>query len=180
MSSPFIEMGAGGRGATSTLGFNRIRTPLNPFGDAPSGGFPPANDPTNANSTPDYDGWGPDSWWTAQDWLTWHRSLKARFGLDEANARFINAWQKQGIGASPLDARSFDTSFRDYAKANGFYDGLYYGLGAIAKPLGTGTDVVTGITEGISTTATLTKYLIPIAAVALAYMAFTAYAPRRK
>ena len=180
MSSPFIEMGAGGRGATSTLGFNRIRTPLNPFGDAPSGGFPPANDPTNPNSSPDYDGWGPDSWWTAQDWLTWHRSLKARFGLEEANARFINAWQKQGIGASPLDARSFDTSFRDYAKANGFYDGLYYGLGAIAKPLGTGTDVVAGVTEGISTTAALTKDLIPIAAVALAYMAFTAYAPRRK
>ena len=55
MNSPFIEMGAGSRGATSTLGFNRVRTPLNPFGDAPKGGFPPANDPTKPDSTPDYD-----------------------------------------------------------------------------------------------------------------------------
>jgi hypothetical protein len=180
MNSPFVEMGVGGRGATSTLGFNRIRTPLNPFGDAPSGGFPPANSPTNPDATPDYDGWGPDSWWTAQDWLTWHRSLKAKYGPDVANQKFINAWQKQGIGASPLDARSFDTSFRDYAKANGFFDALYYGAGSLTRPIGTATDVVAGVTEGISSTASLTKYLIPIAAIALAYMAFNAYAPRRK
>ena len=180
MNSPFVEMGAGGRGATSTLGFNRIRTPLNPFGDAPAGGFPPANNPTNPDATPDYDNWGPDSWWTAQDWLTWHRSLKAKYGLDEANARFINAWQKQGLFSAPLDARSFDTSFRDYAKANGFFDALYYGAGSLVRPIGTVTDVVAGVTEGISSTASLTKYLIPIAAIALAYMAFTAYAPRRK
>ena len=180
MNSPFQEMGAGSRGATSTLGFNRIRTPLNPFGDAPSGGFPSENDPTNASSTPDYDNWGPDSWWTAQDWLTWHRSLKTRFGLDEANSRFINAWQKQGIGSSPLDARSFDSSFREYAKANGFFDALYYGLGSLVKPIGVTTDVISGVSTGISSTASLTKYIIPIAAVILAYMAFTAYAPRRK
>ena len=112
--------------------------------------------------------------------LTWHRSLKTRFGLDEANSRFINAWQKQGIGSEPLNARSFDTSFRDYAKANGFFDALYYGLGSLAKPIGVTTDVVSGVSAGISSTASLTKYIIPIAAVILAYMAFTAYAPRRK
>ena len=112
--------------------------------------------------------------------MTWHRSLKAKYGLDEANARFINAWQKQGLFSAPLDARSFDTSFRDYAKANGFFDALYYGLGALVKPIGTTTDVITGVTKGIEGTASLTKYIIPIAAIALAYMAFTAYAPRRK
>ena len=180
MNSPFMDLGAGSRGFTSTLGYNRIVTPLTPFGDAPSGGFSPANNPASADSTPDYDNWGPDSWWTAQDWVTWHRSLKSKYGLDKANAIFINAWQKQGIGASPLNARSFDTSFRDYAKSNGFFDGLYYGLGGVAKPIGTATDVVTGVTEGISTTAALTKYILPIAAVALAYFAFQAYAPRRK
>ena len=182
MNSPFVElsMGAGSRGVTSTLGFKRVVTPLTPFGDIPSGGWKPENDPTKASSTPDYDNWGPDSWWTAQDWVTWHKALKAQYGLDEANARFITAWQQQGIGASPLDARSFDSSFRDYAKANGFFDALYYGLGALAKPIGTVSDVVTNVSKGIETTATLTKYLIPIAAIALAYMALTAYAPRRK
>ena len=180
MNSPFIGMGAGSRGVTSTLGFQRVVTPLTPFGDAPSGGFKPENDPTNADSKPDYDEWGPDSWWTANDWLTWHRSLKARFGLDDANTRFINAWQQQGIGASPLDARSFDTAFRDYAKANGFFDALYYGLGALVKPIGAVTDVVSDVSTGISSTASLTKYLLPIAGLALAYFAFMAYAPRRR
>ena len=181
MNSPFMdELGAGTRGFTSTLGYNRVVTPLTPFGDAPKGGWPAANDPTNADSTPDYDNWGPDSWWTAQDWLTWHKSLKAKYGLDEANVRFITAWQKQGLFSAPLDARSFDTSFRDYAKANNFFDALYYGLGALVKPIGATTDVISGVSQGISSASDLTKYIIPIAAIALAYMAFTAYAPRRK
>lgn len=179
MNSPFLEMGAGSRGATSTLGFRRVVTPLTPFGDAPSGGWPAANDPTNADSKPDYDGWGPDSWWTANDWMTWHRSLKARFGLDDANVRFVNAWQQQGALSAPLDARSFDTNFRDYAKANGFFDALYYGLGALAKPIGATTDVITGVTQGVSTVANLAKFVIPVAALAFAYLFFVSKAPKR-
>ncbi len=92
--SPFKEVGTAGAGrpADSVLPFNRIRTPMTPFGDMPDGGWPAANDPTRADATPDYDGWGIDSWWTANDWMTWHRTLKARYGLDEANRRFITAW----------------------------------------------------------------------------------------
>lgn len=179
MNSPFLEMGAGSRGATSTLGFRRVVTPLTPFGDAPSGGWPAANNPTNADSKPDYDGWGPDSWWTANDWMTWHRSLKARYGLDDANVRFVNAWQQQGALSAPLDARSFDTNFRDYAKTNGFFDALYYGLGALAKPIGATTDVITGVTQGVSTVANLAKFVIPVAALAFAYLFFVSKAPKR-
>jgi len=180
MNSPFIPMGSASRGFTSTLGYSRVVTPLTPFGDMPKGGFKPQNDPTKPTSTPDYDGWLWDSWWTAQDWITWHRALKAKYGIDEANSRFLAAWQKQSAGAAPLDARSFDSNFREYAKANGFFDGLYWGSGVIAKPLGTATDVVTGVTEGASTFAKLSKYLIPVAGLAFAYFAFQAYAPRRK
>jgi len=180
MNSPFLDMGANSRGVTSTLGFRRVVTPLTPFGDAPSGGFKPENDPTNAGSTPDYDDWFWDSWWTPQDWITWHKSLKSQYGLDEANSRFINAWAKQGVGASPIDARSFDVTFQNYAKANGFYDGLYYGLGALVKPIGAVTSAVSGASEGVAAIGSLTKYLLPIAGLALAYFAFMAYAPRRK
>ena len=84
------------------------------------------------------------------------------------------------MGSTPLDARSFDTTFRDYAKANGFFDALYYGLGALVKPIGAVTDVVSDVSTGISSTASLTKYILPIAGLALAYFFFTAYAPRRK
>jgi hypothetical protein len=111
--------------------------------------------------------------------MTWHRSLKARFGLDDANVRFVNAWQQQGALSAPLDARSFDTNFRDYAKANGFFDALYYGLGALAKPIGATTDVITGVTQGVSTVANLAKYVIPVAALAFAYLFFVSKAPKR-
>ena len=187
MNSPFLDMGAGGRGVTSTLGFKRVVTPLTPFGDAPSGGWKPENDPTKPTSTPDYDGWFWDSYWTPQDWITWHKSLKAQYGLEEANSRFIIAWEKQGAFSAPLDARSFNVTFQNYAKANGFYDGLYYGLGALVKPIGAVTsvvsgasDVVSGASEGLSNFGSLTKYILPIAGLALAYFAFMAYAPRRK
>jgi hypothetical protein len=94
--------------------------------------------------------------------------------------RFINAWEKQTMGSTPLDARSFNTPFREYAKANGFFEALYYGLGSLVKPIGAVTDVVSGASAGIGTLGSLTKYLLPIAGLALAYFAFTAYAPRRR
>lgn len=180
MNSPFQDMGAAGRmDVTSTLGFRRIRSPLSPFGDAPSGGWAPENDPTRATSTPDYDDWGPDSWWTGQDWLTWHRALKDAYGLEVANARFIAAWQQQGLGSGALGARSFDSSFRDYARANGFFDGLYWGLGSVTRPIGTTTDVTTGISEGVSTVANLSKWAIPAAAIVLGYLWLREATPRK-
>ena len=180
MNSPFLDLGAGARGYTSTLGFRRVVTPLTPFGNAPSGGWGPEHDPTNADSTPDYDEWGPDSWWTSNDWLTWHKALKAKYGLEQANVKFITAWEKQGIGAAPLDARSFDSNFRAYARANGFLDALFYGLGSLVKPIGTATDIIEGVTEGVSTTSRLLKYAIPVAALAFGYLYFMSKAPRRK
>jgi hypothetical protein len=112
--------------------------------------------------------------------MTWHKSLKAQYGLEEANSRFIIAWEKQGVGAAPIDARSFNVTFQDYAKANGFYDGLYYGLGALLKPIGAVTSAVSGASAGVGAVGSLSKYVLPIAGLALAYFAFMAYAPRRK
>jgi len=59
-------------------------------------------------------------------------------------------------------------------------DALYYGPGALVKPIGTVSDVVTGVTEGISITAKIAKYAIPVAALAFAYFFFMSKAPRRK
>lgn len=180
MTSPFQDMGGTGRmDVTSTLGFRRIRSPLSPFGDMPDGGWAPENDPTRPTSTPDYDGWWFDSWWTAQDWLTWHRALKAAYGLEEANRIFVTAWQRQGIGAGPLDARSFDTSFREYARANGFLDGLYWGLGSLARPIGTTTDIGSAVTEGVSTVAGIGRWAIPAAAIVLGYLWLREATPRK-
>lgn len=126
--------------------------------------WPAQHDPANPEALPDFDGWGWDSYWSAAEWIQWHRAMVIRIGLDAANVRFVTEWQKQGFGAAPLDARSFDTSFRDYARANGFLDALYSGLGALAKPIGAGTDIL----DGVATTGRLIGDLLPFVALGFA------------
>jgi len=128
--------------------------------------FAPENDPSKATSIPDFDNWGFDTYWKATDWMTWHSALKRQFGLDEANRKFITEWQKQSLFANPLDARSFDVTFRDYAKANGFFDALYYGLGSLAKPIGTAVNVISDVSDAVDSisdvTTSIAKPLIVI------------------
>jgi hypothetical protein len=40
---------------------------------------------TTWNTVPDYDEWGRDTYWNADDWITWHKLLKQHFGQDRAN-----------------------------------------------------------------------------------------------
>lgn len=144
--------------------------------------FPAAHDPTNADATPDYDGLGWDSQWTAEDWLTWHRALKARFGQAEANRILIKAWNGGGfLEEPPLDARTFNTAFKAYARENGFFDSLFSGLAVLAKPVSAANDVVDGVTDlavGVKNSAKTVGFILPVLALgALAYLAWR-YLPR--
>jgi hypothetical protein len=126
--------------------------------------WPFANDPTNPDATPDLDDWGWDTYWTASDWLTWHAAMKSRYGLTYANKTFLSWWNKQTLGANPLDARSFNPTFRQYAKDNGFFAGLYDNA-PLAEPLGAATDLVTKASDGLDSAATALKWAIPAALV---------------
>ena len=135
--------------------------------------WPTQNDPNNPDATPAYDGWGWDDYWSASDWLAWHRAMKAAYGLEVANSRFVNAWEA-GIGwfsnSVPINARTFDSSFRDYARENGFLDALYgQGLGALAQPIGAITDTGSAVGEvgaGIKTSGNVLRYVVPVVIVA--------------
>lgn len=131
------------------------------------GAWSGTSDPLKAASVPVLDGWGWADYWTIEDWMTWHNAMKAAFGLEEANRRFISEWVKQGIGANPLDARSFNEQFKSYAKANGFYDALYYGLGVLARPVGAGVDVVTTASNAVSSVAKAGNWILPVAIIGL-------------
>lgn len=73
-----------------------------------------------ADSTPDYDEWGPDSYWSCQDWITWHKALKAKYGADEAKSRFASAWGKRSAFGHELTCSLSDTDFISYFKSQGF------------------------------------------------------------
>ena len=133
---------------------------------APSGGWPAAQDPTNADATPDYDEWGPDDYWECADWIQWHTALKAKYGKEKADATFMPAWlvmdSAKYLGAGPLDCRSFNEGFRDYFKAEGLLDAMY-GKVTWIKPIGAATDVVSKSSDVASNVAkgagTLSEFL---------------------
>ena len=137
------------------------------------------NDPTNPNATPVFDGWGWAEYWSANDWLTWHRAMKSALGLDIANARFLTEWNKQGFAAAPLNARTFDAAFREYARANGFLSGLY-GNAQWASPVlntyGSANEAVDAVSETVggaaATIRTIGPILLTVGVVALAYLYF--------
>lgn len=97
-----------------------------------------------ADSVPDYDGWGPDAYWGPQDWIAWHKALKGRYGLEEANRRFLEAYHAAGFGAESYSYRTFDEPFRSYARAQGFYEGLFPGLAVVPRLLGSIFDLFRG------------------------------------
>lgn len=113
-----------------------------------------------AESTPAYDGWGWDDYWDCYDWIAWHKAMLPVYGIDETNKRWLQAWNKQDtFFAAPVDCRTFNQDFKQYAKDNGFYDGLFEGIGFLAQPLSAGTSVVTGASDLVGDTADNSKYL---------------------
>tara|TARA_R110002020_G_scaffold242113_4_gene455421 strand:+ start:944 stop:1357 length:414 start_codon:yes stop_codon:yes gene_type:complete len=43
-------------------------------------------------STPDYDEWGYDSFWSCADWITWYKELKNHYPTDQAKQKFVTGW----------------------------------------------------------------------------------------
>lgn len=124
-----------------------------------------------ADSIPDLDDWGVDEYWGCNDWVSWHKLNKKKYGKPVADQKFIFEWGKQGFGASALDCRTFNSSFRSYMRKEKLFDDVYDSAGFfkyVLQPVGTGGDIVTETTKGISTGARILKYLIPGAFIGVA------------
>jgi hypothetical protein len=74
---------------------------------------------TTWNTAPDYDQWGIDTYWNCNDWILWHKFLKAKFGQNKANFIWNYAFSQSGNLSGNLNCRTFDSSFRNYVKDNG-------------------------------------------------------------
>lgn len=87
-------------------------------------GYSGPNDPTNADSVPDYDEWGPDQHWEASDWQSWHSALTAKYGKSKADDVFVQAYANAGVLEAVTRARIEDPSFGQWAQGEGLYDRL--------------------------------------------------------
>jgi len=72
-----------------------------------------------ADSTPVYDGWGWDDYWSCEDWISWHKALKEKFGKASADLKWIDAWNAQSIDASPYNWCKYGTGFNSYVNKEG-------------------------------------------------------------
>jgi len=74
---------------------------------------------TTWNTSPNYDLWGADSYWSCEDWILWHSLLKEKFGKKKANFIWDYAFAKSGTLSSNLDCRTFNSVFKAYVRDNG-------------------------------------------------------------
>ena len=103
---------------------------------------------TTWNTAPDYDEWGFDDWWDCNDWMQWHKLLKAKFGKEDAKYIWEYAYAKGTQGAGHWDCRTMNSKFRQYARKEGL--DTYASAGIFAPVLdvvGTGGEVVSGASD---------------------------------
>lgn len=142
---------------------------------------------TTWNIAPDYDAWGPDSAWTCQDWMQWHKLLKEHFGETKAKYVWEYAYAKQTLGASALDCRTFNSQFRAYVAENnldpyqnaGVFEPVIKGYGTISDVVGSAFDGISNVFGGKTGKAVATVLLIGAIGL-VAYKGIQAYTMLKK
>lgn len=69
------------------------------------------------DSKPDYDSWGPDDYWTCDNWTQWHNELKKHFGKEQADKIWTDAWNLQGGLEHDYNWCKYEGNFNAYVKA---------------------------------------------------------------
>lgn len=142
-----------------------------------------------SDSEPDLDSWGFDDYWTVNEWVEWHKKMKAKFGLQKANMIFIEWWKKQTVGANPLNNRT-NANFKKYAKDNGFLSSIYSELEKTALSIvspgfqvtKSALNTATNAAAAAENTSKVLKWLLPtlliVAAAGLSIWAYNKYAAK--
>lgn len=117
-----------------------------------------------AESKPVYDKWGfwEGEYWKCAEWSEWFYALKSKYGKEKAIDIWGTAWNNQTNFASPIDCRSFDTTFIAFLKKEGLWEISTGGLGGLIPK---SINVVSNIGEGIETSAKIIKYIVPVAVI---------------
>jgi hypothetical protein len=70
-----------------------------------------------ADSVPDYDAWGPDNYWSCEDWIAWHKALKDKYGKATADTTWQTAWNKQDSWEHNYNWCKYGADFNAYVNA---------------------------------------------------------------
>jgi hypothetical protein len=138
------------------------------------------NNPNDPNATPDFDNWGPDTYWNKTDWMTWHAALVNVFGEAVGSDKWTDTWNEESdfltwnAGDERADWVTLDPVFRvwlsSYTLSNGI--NMLESLQAeifLGQTIGTATDITGNVLEGVSSlgsgvenTLKLASWLLPV------------------
>ena len=110
-----------------------------------------------AQSTPDYDNFGIDTYWTCTDWIIWFDKLKDEHGRVEARLIWRSAWEKQDVAESNFVWCGFDEIFRKFLSKNKL------GASSVFHDIGVGLgDTAGGVAGGLGWVGRNVKWILPI------------------
>lgn len=130
--------------------------------------------PANIQS-PDYDNWGPDSYWSCGDWKRFAEQLVAAYGKEQALVVFGAYWDQQDSFEHAYNWCKYDGDFVAYFKSLGVTDDR----NPFAKGWGIAGDAISTVgntVEGAKNASGMVKYLIPVlvglAAIGISYYGY--------
>lgn len=107
-----------------------------------------------ADSTPDYDSWGPDTYWSCDQWIQYHKALKEKWGQDKANKIWLDAFEKQDSFEHAYNWCKYDAAFADYFAKQGLSVGNIF-----SKIVNSGGKLVDAVSNVASTASSSTNAL---------------------
>lgn len=125
-----------------------------------------------AYSKPNYDDWGPDTYWSIADWQAYYVALLEEFGKTEAKQKWIAAFNNESapsFGAARAGYLS-DMNFAKWLKSVKMYENVSTGLngvltdallfleGSSRRVIDTAGNVVKNTTGALN----FTSYLLPV------------------
>lgn len=129
------------------------------------GFFSSAPDPTNADSQPPLSEF--DSQWGCTEWQQWHQANVVKYGKDQANQKFITQF-------NALSRWNQEYSFCKYnCDWVRYFAGYGIDVSDVASRLvcsgisvvDSAGNIVTNGAQGLETTSSLIKYLLPVAVI---------------
>lgn len=133
--------------------------------------WPVNHNPNNPDHTPAMDSlthieeYIPGAYfWTTQDWMNWHNSVKNKYGKSVADEKLLIEWKDVAPNADIRADLSDDKVFHDWAKKEGLLDPMYEDsvMGKIQKKAeDLGKKAANAVEDTLGFTFTVLKYGLP-------------------
>ncbi len=122
-----------------------------------------------ADSKPDFDEWGPDNYWSCEEWIYWHGTLKKKYGAVEANSKWLTAWDSQSADEHNYNWCKYSTEFNNFLKR----EGIKGASNLLANSIVSATDIIENTGNAARKATKTVDFLIPVIVILVIALAAT-------